>query len=179
MYLADRTNLESMHQAKVLMFDGTFDYTPKEFYKVDHTSTRKFSRPADKRIRCTVYSRICQRNKRTVYAVSIHNSPAFMFLGIAFLPHKKKETYVELFTQVRQAMIAEFGEIGGEKTVMMDMELEAHAALEQVFPEWNIRSCYFHFVKYLNKQATKKRIPNDLLENTQYKKWFNEVIGRF
>jgi hypothetical protein len=36
MYLADRTNLESLRSADVLMFDGTFDYCPSEFYRVDY-----------------------------------------------------------------------------------------------------------------------------------------------
>lgn len=36
MYFADRTNLESMHSASILMFDGTFDYCPQEYYNIDY-----------------------------------------------------------------------------------------------------------------------------------------------
>lgn len=36
MYIADGTNLEALYSADVLMFDGTFDYCPKEFYRVDY-----------------------------------------------------------------------------------------------------------------------------------------------
>jgi hypothetical protein len=34
MFLADRTNLESIHTAEFLIFDGTFAYCPREFYQV-------------------------------------------------------------------------------------------------------------------------------------------------
>lgn len=33
MFLADRTNLESIRDAQFLMFDGTFKYCPEEFYR--------------------------------------------------------------------------------------------------------------------------------------------------
>lgn len=36
MFMADRTNLEAIHAAPFLMFDGTFAYCPKEFYKQDY-----------------------------------------------------------------------------------------------------------------------------------------------
>lgn len=37
MFLADRTNLEAIHAAPVLMMDGTFAYCPQEFYKQEYT----------------------------------------------------------------------------------------------------------------------------------------------
>lgn len=39
MFLADRTNLEAIRAAPILMFDGTFAYCPREFYRTDYTIT--------------------------------------------------------------------------------------------------------------------------------------------
>lgn len=36
MFLADRTNLETIRSADFLMFDGTFAYCPREFYNIDY-----------------------------------------------------------------------------------------------------------------------------------------------
>lgn len=36
MYFADRVNLKSLHEASVVMFDGTFKYTPREFYRTEY-----------------------------------------------------------------------------------------------------------------------------------------------
>lgn len=33
MFLADRINLQAIHSAETLMFDGTFAYCPTEFYR--------------------------------------------------------------------------------------------------------------------------------------------------
>jgi len=38
MFLADRTNIQAIHDASVLMFDGTFEYCPKEFYREHYES---------------------------------------------------------------------------------------------------------------------------------------------
>jgi len=38
MFLADRTNLQAIHDASTLMFDGTFAYCPTEFYR-EHYET--------------------------------------------------------------------------------------------------------------------------------------------
>jgi len=36
MLLADRTNLQAIHDSTILMFDGTFNYCPEEFYRQEY-----------------------------------------------------------------------------------------------------------------------------------------------
>jgi hypothetical protein len=99
-------------------------------------------------------------------------------VGIAFLPHKPQETYVRLFTELRAALIAEFDDIGFQKTVMMDFETAAHNALQQVFPEWTIKTCYFHFVKSVSTQVEKK-VHEAVRSRVEFKNWLNQIFGMF
>lgn len=93
------------------------------------------------------------------------------------MPHKTKETYVQLFKEVRKALMDEFGNIGRDKTVFMDMELAAHAAIGEVFPEWTIRSCYFHFIRCIKDKA-KETVQKSVRQSDTYKKWKGELYGK-
>lgn len=93
------------------------------------------------------------------------------------MPHKNEETYVTLFQQLRIALLTEFNDIGRPKTVMMDFEIAAHNALEKVFPEWTLKSCYFHFIKSITDQAKKKGL-SAAFQNSEFKRWFSELIGK-
>jgi len=101
-----------------------------------------------------------------------------LILGIGFLPHKNEQTYVTLFQQLRNALIQEFEDIGSSKTVMMDFELAAHNALKAVFPEWELKTCYFHFIKNITDQAKKKKL-KPLFKNDDFRRWLSELIGKF
>lgn len=83
-----------------------------------------------------------------------------------------------MFTEVRNALIAEFEDIGNAKTVMMDFESAAHNALEQVFPEWTIKTCYFHFVKNIRTQMEIK-VSTTIRTQDDFKKWMNQIFGKF
>lgn len=94
------------------------------------------------------------------------------------MPHKDEETYIVLFKQLRLALIAEFNDIGRPKTVMMDFEIAAHNALKKVFPEWTLKTCYFHFIKNITDQAKKKGL-SLALRLPEFKRWFSELIGKY
>jgi hypothetical protein len=83
-----------------------------------------------------------------------------------------------LFTELRAALIAEFDDIGFQKTVMMDFETAAHNALQQVFPEWTIKTCYFHFVKSVSTQVEKK-VHEAVRSRAEFKHWLNQILGMF
>jgi len=63
--------------------------------------------------------------------------------------------------------------------VMMDFEIAAHSALKEVFPEWTVRSCFFHFVKNIKDQSKKKQVPKLLRKSESYKKWIGQIFGNF
>lgn len=41
------------------------------------------------------------------------------------MSHKSRQDYVKLFREVRRSLIDEFGDIGVQKTVMMDFEVSS------------------------------------------------------
>lgn len=61
---------------------------------------------------------------------------------------------------------------------MMDFEMAAHAAMEEIFPEWTLKTCYFHFIKNLTDQAKKKGL-SAAFRQDNFKKWFGELTGTF
>lgn len=86
---------------------------------------------------------------------------------------------MHLFQQIRAALEREFGNIGNQKTVMLDFEIAALNAVELVFPEWDVKTCFFHFVKNVTDQAKKKKIPKLIQKNTLYVVWVNQLFGKF
>lgn len=100
-----------------------------------------------------------------------------MALGIAFLSHKNEQEYNQLFAELRASLVDEFGDVGGEKIVIFDMEPAAHKALLQNFPEWKLHSCYFHYFKNIKDQAERKGL-HDAFKSDNFLKWFNGLMGK-
>jgi hypothetical protein len=86
---------------------------------------------------------------------------------------------LQLFREIRGALEIEFGDIGEEKTVMFDFEVAALNAIQIVFPEWTVHTCFFHYVKAVKDQAKKKKVPKALRTSDEYKVWINEIFGNF
>ena len=74
-------------------------------------------------------------------------------LTYAIMPNKTTDTYVEMFTALRSAVVAAYGDVGSVRYVLMDFELAAINAVRQVFPEVSVKGCTFHF-----RQAIMRRI---------------------
>lgn len=85
--------------------------------------------------------------------------------------------YLALFKSLRLALIKEFGDVGGSKVAMFDMEPAAHKAMKEVFPEWSIKSCFFHFIKSVINQA-KKKVSKDVRDMIEFKQWVELFFGR-
>lgn len=97
-------------------------------------------------------------------------------LAIGFLPGKTEEVYVELFEELRQCLIDEFGNTGCAKIVLLDREVAAHNAIRDVFPEWTTKSCNFHFVKNVQDYAKNNGLIT-VLTDEAYWSWLNAIIG--
>lgn len=164
MFLADRVNLQAIHDAPVLVMDGTFDYRPQHF---DQTYTLH-----------AVFSNLPNRQS-SFLAGNMERLQIFITsLGIAFLPGRTQAIYTELFTQLRSALMAELGSIGDGKLILMDCEIAAHNAVEAVFPEFRVRSCYFHFTKNVLDYAKTKGL-TELLHDEEFSHWISAVLGIF
>ena len=66
-------------------------------------------------------------------------------LAWALLPNKSQTTYIELFSAIRSSLTNTFGDVGNDKTFLVDFKLRAINALRQVFHESRIKGCLFHF----------------------------------
>lgn len=93
------------------------------------------------------------------------------------MPGRTTEIYLELFSALRDALIGEFGDIGPPKIVLMDRELAAHNAIEQIFPEFTVRSCSFHFAKNVLDYAKNNDL-SSAFSNAKFSAWIKELLGR-
>lgn len=142
--------------------------------------SRFLSNPEELNHRCVGLGYTYRSAKLRFFVVSFRIcSIIIICVGIAFLPHKSQKTYIQLFREIRRALEEEFGDIGGRKIVMMDFEIAAINAIREVFPEWEIKTCYFHFVKDIKDQAKKKNVPKTIRKSSQYKVWINQAFGKF
>jgi hypothetical protein len=162
--LADKANLKSIHEAPVLIMDGTFDYRPTGSAQT-YTIHSVFPELPDRQSSFL-------SGKLIIYFYLIN------FLGIAFLPNKVTETYKEVFSELRISLVDSFGNVGGPKLVIMDCELAAHNAIEEVFPEFRVRSCFFHFTKNVLDKAKSIGL-SELLKNADFSRWLTELLGKF
>lgn len=80
-------------------------------------------------------------------------------LVFAILPNKTTDTYVEMLTALRSALLSAFGNIGSVRYVLTDFELAAVKAVQKVFPEVTVKGCTFHF-----RQAVLRRIKHEGLQ---------------
>lgn len=59
----------------------------------------------------------------------------------------------------------------------MDFKIAAHGAIVEVFPEWNIQACYFHFINAIKKQAKKKGVRKRVRQTDEYNEWIGHIFG--
>jgi hypothetical protein len=83
---------------------------------------------------------------------------------------------MELFKQIQESLMQYFGDVGGSKIVLMDHEIAAHNACSLIFSQWEVRSCYFHFVNNViawikNNNLTSAR------KKANFNRWLNELLG--
>jgi hypothetical protein len=74
----------------------------------------------------------------------------------AFLPNKTEQTYYEMFQQL---LILK--PTLNPRSVMVDFEIGAHNALLRVFPQTEIKGCFFHLSQCVQK-GSRSRPPTEV-----------------
>ena len=86
-----------------------------------------------------------------LYTVHVYLRGEGLPLLYAILPSKNTETYKEMMTALRSALIERVGDtdIGSVRYVLTDFALAAVKAVQEVFPETTVKGCTFHILSSL------------------------------
>lgn len=114
-----------------------------------------------------------------LYTMHGYKDDEGMALIWALLPNKSKSTYIEMFTAIREALIARFGDTGNQRVFLVDFELAAIDSIGTVFPEATVKGCTFHF-----RQALMRHIADEGFRTTyisgnppEVKDWLRQIMG--
>jgi len=77
-----------------------------------------------------------------------------MALVWALLQNKKRSTYLEMFTAVRDALVEGYGDVGCQRCFLVDFELAAIDAIGAVFVDAKVKGCTFHFHQAVMRRVT-------------------------
>lgn len=83
-------------------------------------------------------------------------------VAFAFLPNKKKETYLRLFQLILQAIPS-----WTPRQVNVDFEAAAISAMKEVFPTVEVKGCYFHMKKCLWRKVQDLGLTQDYKGNEE------------
>jgi len=121
---------------------------------------------------------LCVTSALQIYTIHGYLNGEGMPLVWALLPNKTTETYVELFSALRDALLTSFGSIGNITTVLTDFERAVINAVSQVFPNVTVKGCSFHF-----RQAMMRRIQREGLkaayevDQSPVREWLRRVMA--
>ena len=103
---------------------------------------------------------MCPDTAYQLYTLHGFSAGEALPLVYALLPNKTHDTYVEMFAAVRSALNATFGtSCGRAHRFLIDYEVAAIQAIQQVFPEAVVKGCCFHF-----RQAVLRRVQQEGLK---------------
>jgi len=96
----------------------------------------------------------------------------------ALLPNKSQASYNELFAAIRSSFLNTFGDVGNGKTFLVDFEHAAINAIRQVFPEYRIKGCSFHFRQALYRRIQLEGLAQEY-ENADsaIRRWLRQIMS--
>lgn len=103
-----------------------------------------------------------------------------MALIWALLPNKSKSTYLEMFSAIRQAFLERFSHLPPppRRVFLMDFELAAIDAVQEVFPDAVTKGCTFHFRQALNRNIGTIGLSREYVsQDTYLKDWVRQIMS--
>jgi len=96
----------------------------------------------------------------------------------ALLPNKTQSTYIEVFTTIRSGLVNAYGDVGCNKTFLIDFELAEINGLRQVFPQSIVKSCSFHFRQALYRRVQAEGLAQEY-ENvdSEIRRWVRRIMS--
>ncbi|XP_064649980.1 uncharacterized protein LOC135501673 [Lineus longissimus] len=89
----------------------------------------------------------------------------------ALLPNKTQETYARLFTTIRQLIPN-----ANPETFLMDMERAASNAASEIFPNVDIKYCFYHLSQAVWRKIQEQGLAVDYHEDDEFALKFHEQI---
>ena len=99
-------------------------------------------------------------------------------MHFTLLPNKSQATYKEMFTALQSALVNSFGNVGTNKTFLVDFEISAISAIRHVFPESATKGCSFHFRQAVYRHVQLEALAQEY-ENSEsaVRKWLRRIMS--
>ncbi|XP_041372105.1 uncharacterized protein LOC121385473 [Gigantopelta aegis] len=91
-----------------------------------------------------------------LYSIHCLVDDVMCHVAYALLPRKSKETYVRLFTLINAAAHTRIGAEPAPRVIQTDFEVAAIQAAQEVYPDADIRGCFFNFSQAVWKNVAEK-----------------------
>ena len=96
----------------------------------------------------------------------------------ALLPNKSHQTYVELFSTIRQAFADKFCNERKRHVFLTDFETAAINAITDIFPESTVKGCTFHFRQALMRKIQELGLrPAYSSGDPTVQSWIRQIMG--
>ena len=96
----------------------------------------------------------------------------------ALLPNKSHETYLELFSTIRQAFADTFCNEHTRHVFLTDFEAAAINAITETFPESTVKGCTFHFRQALMRKVQELGLrPAYSSGDPTVQNWIRQIMG--
>ncbi|XP_067660025.1 uncharacterized protein [Haliotis asinina] len=111
---------------------------------------------------------VCPSLWQQVYIVHCLVDGQMFPVAFSLLPSKSRDTYIRLFNYMKDSVLAIVGVELFPSVVQTDYEAAAIGATERVFPDAEVRGCYFHFTQAVWRQVSEKGLVNTYKDNRAF-----------
>ncbi|XP_046552148.1 uncharacterized protein LOC124261815 [Haliotis rubra] len=111
---------------------------------------------------------VCPSLWQQVYIVHCLVDGQMFPVAFSLLPSKSRDTYIRLFNYLKDSVLAIVGVELSPSVVQTDYEAAAIGATERVFPDAEVRGCYFHFTQAVWRQVSEKGLVNTYKDNRAF-----------
>lgn len=113
-------------------------------------------------------------HSKQLYTIHSFIDGSYYQLIFCFLPNKKTETYIKMFTAIRRLTKGRLN----PNTLILDFEKPAHNAATSVFPNIIIRCCRFHLGQNWFKKIVDLGLKDEYLDmNSEIGSWLKLFFG--
>ena len=88
-----------------------------------------------------------------------------------------RNTYQEMFSAMRAALVAKYGSTGRQRLFVTDFEIATINAINDFFPEATVKGCTFHFRQALIRHVADLGLRHAYSTDAEIQKWIRQIMG--